>query len=59
MLFVYVLSVAPFLRKGWSWSVVIEALWVAKLKIFTAQPSNRQSLMAPALVLSMNRPSTV
>lgn len=59
MLFVYVLSGAPFLRKGWSWSVVIEAIWVAELKIFTVRPFNRQSLMAPALVLSMNRPSTV
>ena len=59
MLFEYVLAVAPFMRKGWSWSVVIEAIWVTELKIFTVLPSNRQSLVVPALVLSVNRPSTV
>lgn len=42
MLFLSVLSVAPFMRKGWSWSVVIEAVWVAELKIFTVSPSDRQ-----------------
>ena len=59
MLFVCVLSVAPFMRKGWSWSVVSKAVWVAQLKIFSVSPSNRQSLVVPALVLSVNRPSTV
>ena len=59
MLFLSVLSVAPFMRKGWSWSVVLEAVWVAELKIFTVSPSDRQVRGLPALVLSVNRPSTV
>ena len=56
MLFLSVLSVAPFMRKGWSWSVVIEAVWVAELKMFTVSPSDRQVRGLPALVLSVNRP---
>lgn len=59
MLFLSVLSVAPFMRKGWSWSVVLEAVWVAELKIFTVSPSDRQVRGLPALVLSVNRPSIV
>lgn len=51
MTFVYILSMAAFMLKGQELSVVIKTVWLAELKIFTAWPFNRKSMMAPALAL--------